>query len=144
GSDLSKEAVLQIVDPVIKSHFRPEFINRLDEILPFLPLQEKDMEKIVLIQLDRVKKRLDERDISLDYSPQVLAYLAKEGYDPYFGARPLKRLIQQTVVNELSQAILKGEIKNDDKIELNFVEKNNKIVFEAKKIEQTETLIKPS
>ncbi|MCB1074760.1 MAG: AAA family ATPase, partial [Simkania sp.] len=144
GSDLSKEAVLQIVDPVIKSHFRPEFINRLDEILPFLPLQEKDMEKIVLIQLDRVKKRLDERDISLDYSPQVLAYLAKEGYDPYFGARPLKRLIQQTVVNELSQAILKGEIKNDDKIELNFDEKNNKIVFEAKKIEQTETLIKPS
>lgn len=144
GGDLSKEAVLQIVDPVIKSHFRPEFINRLDEILPFLPLQEKDMEKIVLIQLERVKKRLDERDIALDWSGPVLTYLAKEGYDPYFGARPLKRLIQQTVVNQLSQAILKGEIKNDDKVELNFDEKNNKIIFEVQKIEQSETLIKPS
>jgi ATP-dependent Clp protease ATP-binding subunit ClpB len=120
--DLSKETVLAIVDPIIKAHFRPEFINRLDEILPFLPLQEKDMEKIVLIQLNRVQKRLLEKDITLSWTHDVLEDLAKEGYDPTFGARPLKRLIQQTVVNMLSSAILKGEIENGNSIELRFVE----------------------
>jgi len=120
--DLSKETVLAIVDPIIKAHFRPEFINRLDEILPFLPLQEKDMEKIVLIQLNRVQKRLLEKDITLSWTHDVLEHLAKEGYDPTFGARPLKRLIQLTVVNMLSSAILKGEIENGNSIELRFVE----------------------
>lgn len=144
GSDLSKEGVLKIVDPVIKGHFRPEFINRLDEILPFLPLQKKDMEKIVLIQLERVKKRLDERDIFLSWSPEVVAHLAQTGYDPYFGARPLKRLIQQAVVNQLSQAVLKGEINNDDAAELLFDSKSKKITFEIKKIEQTEIITHPS
>jgi ATP-dependent Clp protease ATP-binding subunit ClpB len=119
---LSKETVLSIVDPVIRAHFRPEFINRLDEILPFLPLQEKDMEKIVLIQLNQVKKRLEEREILLEWTPGVLAHFAKEGYDPTFGARPLKRLIQQTVINMLSNAILKGEIQNGDLIQLHFTE----------------------
>lgn len=89
----TKEAVLSIVDPVIRAHFRPEFINRLDEILPFLSLQDKDLEKIVLIQLNQVKKRLEDREILLEWTPEVLAHLAKEGYDPIFGARPLKRLI---------------------------------------------------
>lgn len=120
--ELSKETVLAIVDPIIKAHFRPEFINRLDEILPFLPLQEKDMEKIVLIQLSLVEKRLADKEISLSWTPEVLSHLAKEGYDPTFGARPLKRLIQHTVVNMLSSAILKGEIENGDAIELRFIE----------------------
>ena len=127
-TNLSKEAVLQIVDPVIKRHFRPEFINRLDETLPFLPLQEKDMEKIVLIQLERVKKRLADRSIGLCWTPEVLAHLAKEGYDPFFGARPLKRLIEHTVVNQLSEGILKGNIKNNDVITLLF---DHKILFEV-------------
>jgi len=127
---LSKEAVLKIVDPIVKSHFRPEFINRLDEILPFLPLQEKDMEKIVLIQLEAVKKRLEERGITLEWSPESLTYLAKEGYDPIFGARPLKRLIQHTVVNRLSNAILKGEIASGDSIELHSVEQT--LIFQKK------------
>ncbi|MCB1081302.1 MAG: AAA family ATPase, partial [Chlamydiia bacterium] len=127
---LSKEAVLKIVDPIVKSHFRPEFINRLDEILPFLPLQEKDMEKIVLIQLEAVKKRLEDRSITLEWSPESLTYLAKEGYDPIFGARPLKRLIQHTVVNMLSNAILKGEIASGDSIELHSVEQT--LIFQKK------------
>ena len=114
----TKEEVLAIVDPVLKMHFRPEFFNRLDEILPFLPLQEQDMEKIALIQLNRVAVRLLERGIKLQWEKSVLAYLAKKGYDPLYGARPLKRLIQQEVVNLLSTAILKGEIKNDSKMML--------------------------
>lgn len=118
-----KEAVLHIVDPVIRAHFRPEFINRIDEILPFLPLQEKDMEKIVNIQLKSVKKRLLERDVELKISPQVVAYLAEKGYDPLYGARPLKRLIEHEVVNQLSKGILKGDIVKDNKVELILDEK---------------------
>ncbi len=95
----------------VKEHFRPEFLNRLDEILPFLPLQEKDMEKIVSIQLHRVEKRLRERNIQLNWGKDVLDYLARKGYDPIYGARPLKRLIQHEIVNLLSKAVLKGEIK---------------------------------
>jgi ATP-dependent Clp protease ATP-binding subunit ClpB len=111
----TKETVLGIVEPILKRHFRPEFLNRLDDILPFLPLQEEDMEKIVLIQLEQVHKRLTERSIKLAWEKPVLAYLSHKGYDPYYGARPLKRLIQNEVVNLLSKAILKGEIKNEKK-----------------------------
>ncbi len=113
STEWTKESVLGVVEPVLRSHFRPEFLNRLDEILPFLPLMEKDMEQIVIIQLERVKQRLQERSIQLNWDAAVLAYLAHEGYDPLYGARPLKRLIQQKVVNLLSTAILKGEIKNE-------------------------------
>lgn len=119
GADWAKEDVLEIVEPSIRRHFRPEFINRLDEILPFLPLQEKDMEKIVHIQLDHVKKRLAEKEISLEVAPAVIAHLAKEGYDPIFGARPLKRLIQHKVVNLLSSALLKGELQPTQTVKLN-------------------------
>jgi ATP-dependent Clp protease ATP-binding subunit ClpB len=115
---LSKDEIMTLLEPVIKEHFRPEFINRLDDILPFLPLKEQDMVKIVLIQLQRLRKRLTERNISLSWDDDVALYLAKEGYDPYFGARPLKRLIQQKIVNMLSNAILKNEIEANDKINL--------------------------
>ncbi|MGC1878553.1 MAG: AAA family ATPase [Rhabdochlamydiaceae bacterium] len=114
----TKEAILAIVEPVLKHHFRPEFLNRLDEILPFLPLQEKDMEKIALIQLHLVARRLLERGIKLAWEKPLLAYLAQKGYDPLYGARPLKRLIQHEVVNLLSTAILKGEIKNEGTVTL--------------------------
>ena len=115
----TKEAILAIVEPVLKLHFRPEFLNRLDEILPFLPLQEQDMEKIALIQLHRLESRLSERRIKLNWEkPVLLAYLAQKGYDPLYGARPLKRLIQQEVVNLLSEAILRGEIKNESYVTL--------------------------
>ncbi len=114
----SKETILEIVEPILKMHFRPEFLNRLDEILPFLPLQEKDMEKIVTIQLEKVKERLAEKQIVLRWDPTILSYLAEKGYDPFFGARPLKRLIQQEVVNLLSKLILKGEIQNENTVEL--------------------------
>jgi ATP-dependent Clp protease ATP-binding subunit ClpB len=115
---LTKEAILAILDPVIKSHFRPEFLNRLDDILPFLPIKPDDMEKIVLIQLRRLVHRLAEKEVALEWKHEVIEYLAKEGYDPLFGARPLKRLIQQIVVNPLSSAILSGEIRGQQKVTL--------------------------
>lgn len=108
--NLTKEELLSILDPVLKATFRPEFLNRLDEILPFLPLHEKDMEKIVTLQLKKVGERLAERHLSLEWSSSVVKHLAEEGYDPLFGARPLKRLIQHEVVNLLATAILEGKI----------------------------------
>lgn len=135
--ELTKETVLSIVDPVIRAHFRPEFINRLDEILPFLPLQEKDMEKIVLIQLNQVSKRLLDKDIILEWTSNVLVHLAKEGYDAVFGARPLKRLVQQTVVNMLSNAILKGEIINGDQVQLHYLDNTLMYRKQAKEPQMT-------
>lgn len=119
---LTKEEILQIIDPIIKEHFRPEFINRLDSILPFLPLQEKDMEKIVVIQLEQVAKRLRDREVSLTWTKEVLAHLAKEGYSPRYGARPLKRYIQDEVVNQLSTGVLDGKIHPESKIELDYAD----------------------
>ncbi len=115
----TKESVLGMIEPILRAHFRPEFLNRLDEILPFLPLQEKDMEKIVSIQLHLVCNRLVERNITLHFDKSVLSYLSEKGYDPFYGARPLKRLIQQQIVNLLSTALLKGEIKNGAQVSLN-------------------------
>jgi ATP-dependent Clp protease ATP-binding subunit ClpB len=115
---LTKESILAILDPILKAHFRPEFLNRLDEILPFLPLKEGDMSKIVEIQLKQVKHRLESREIFLTWEQPVIDLLSKEGYDPSFGARPLKRLIQHTVVNMLSMAILEGSIIASQHIKL--------------------------
>jgi len=115
---MTKESILELLDPVLKSHFRPEFLNRLDDILPFLPLQEKDMEKIVTIQLNHLVKLLKDREVTLTWNADVLAHLAKTGYDPVFGARPLKRLIQTDVVNMLSKGVLEGKVKASDTIEL--------------------------
>ncbi|MBA3958647.1 MAG: AAA family ATPase [Parachlamydiaceae bacterium] len=124
---LSKEEILATLDPVIKAHFRPEFINRLDDILPFLPLQREDMEKIVEIQLHHLVHRLAERQVGLTWTPEVLKFLAEEGYDPFFGARPLKRMIQHDVVNMLATAILEGKIPPHATVKLHM--KDGKIVF---------------
>jgi ATP-dependent Clp protease ATP-binding subunit ClpB len=114
----TREEIFKIVEPTLRSHFRPEFLNRLDEILPFLPLQAKDMHQIVLNQLRRVAARLQERKISVEFKEPLVDLLASEGYEPAFGARPLKRLIQHKVVNKLSEALLKGEITGDSQISL--------------------------
>lgn len=111
---MTKEEILKTVDPVLRQYFRPEFLNRLDEILPFQPLQEEDMEKITVLQLKKLQSRLKEKSLTLDWDPQVLSYLAKKGYDPLFGARPLKRLIGQEVTNLLSTEILKGTLQSGD------------------------------
>jgi ATP-dependent Clp protease ATP-binding subunit ClpB len=126
---MSKEQIMTLLEPVLKAHFRPEFLNRLDDILPFLPLQRKDMEKIVTIQLNSIGKRLQDRHVELAWTPEVLKFLAEEGYDPGFGARPLKRLIQNDIVNMLSKAILEGKIPSHSRVKLNM--KNSKISFDV-------------
>lgn len=118
NKNMTKEMILDIVEPTIKAHFRPEFLNRLDEILPFLPLEQKDMEKITTLQLIKVEERLKEKEITLSWDSEVLSYLAQKGYDPFFGARPLKRLIQHEVVNLLSKKIIEGSLLPGDCLQL--------------------------
>lgn len=129
-SRLTKESLITLLDPILKLHFRPEFLNRLDDILPFLPLRKEDMMQIVEIQLQKLVHRLKEREVTLKWTKEAAAHLAEEGYDPSFGARPLKRMIQSEVVNMLSKAILEGKIKSHQIIELHLEQKQ--ITFKIK------------
>jgi len=92
---------------------RPEFLNRIDEILIFKPLSRLEIRQIVDLQLKQVQKRLDENGITLEVSKEALDYIGKIGYDPQFGARPLKRVVQREILNELSKEILAGKVTKD-------------------------------
>ncbi len=121
-----------VVFEELKQNFRPEFLNRIDEIILFRPLTENQISGIVNIYLKGVAKKLALRDITLDITPEAVDYLARKGYDPQFGARPLKRVIQQDVLNELSKEILKGEINDNDAVLIDYFEEkpgDNKLVF---------------
>ena len=100
----------------VKKRFPPEFVNRLDKVIVFSPLTPAMMEKIVELQLKRVEKRLKKQKITLEVSSQAKKYLAKKGFDPEYGARPLKRLIQEAVLNPLALKIVEGKIKEGKKV----------------------------
>lgn len=106
------------VREALKGFFRPEFINRLDEIIVFKPLGKESIRKIVEIQLARLQKRLDDHHITLKFDDKALNWLAENGYDKEFGARPLKRLIQQEVENPLAIKLLNGDIKDDSEVKV--------------------------
>jgi ATP-dependent Clp protease ATP-binding subunit ClpB len=95
---------------LLRETIRPEFLNRIDEILMFRPLLKKEIKGIITIQLENLRKLLTENGIQLEFSDYALDYLAENGYDPQYGARPLKRLIQKEIVNKLSKKILAGDI----------------------------------
>ncbi|MCH9610769.1 MAG: Chaperone protein ClpB [Chlamydiales bacterium] len=112
------------LDPTkLKQHFRPEFLNRIDEILTFDALKEEHMGQIVEIQLTWVAKRMSEKHITLEWDDRLVNYLAKEGYDPDFGARPLKRVIQHEVVKLLSKKVLNQEIVPGSSVQLTYKDK---------------------
>ncbi|HET8720976.1 MAG TPA: ATP-dependent chaperone ClpB, partial [Nitrospira sp.] len=110
----SYEEVRSVVMAELRRHFRPEFLNRVDETVVFHPLETDQLTKIVEIQLERLKARLAERRITLAVSPAALRHLAERGYDPVYGARPLKRLIQQEVETPIARQLVKGELKDGD------------------------------
>jgi ATP-dependent Clp protease ATP-binding subunit ClpB len=101
---------------VVRDKFRPEFLNRLDEIILFRRLARTDMARIVDIQLAHLRKLLADRKITLDLDASAVAWLAEAGYDPVYGARPLKRVIQRSLQNSLAQAILEGRIKDGERV----------------------------
>jgi ATP-dependent Clp protease ATP-binding subunit ClpB len=102
----------------VRGHFRPEFLNRLDEILVFHRLTREDMARIVDIQLGRLQRLLDDRKIALDLDEAARAWLADAGYDPIYGARPLKRVIQRTLQNPLATMILQGRVADGDRVQV--------------------------
>lgn len=101
----------------LRQHMRPEFLNRIDEIVMFQPLKRKEIRKIVDIQFKQIQQRLHEAGISLEATDEVLDYLGEQGFDPQFGARPLKRVIQRVILNELSKEILSGKVSKDAVVE---------------------------
>ena len=111
---------LQIND-LLKHSIRPEFLNRIDEIIMFLPLTPEEIKKIVELQLSIVKKKLEKNGLSLNLTENAINFLAQTGYDPQFGARPVKRVIQRELLNELSKQIISGNLDNTDKIRVDLV-----------------------
>jgi ATP-dependent Clp protease ATP-binding subunit ClpB len=102
----------------LKKHFHPEFLNRVDDIIIFQSLDEDELARIVEIQIGRLEKRLAQQNLTLDVDAAAKKLLAKEGYDPQFGARPLKRAVQEQLLNPLSMKLLEGEFKPGDKIKV--------------------------
>jgi ATP-dependent Clp protease ATP-binding subunit ClpB len=112
GEDV--EAVRPMVMDAVRRHFRPEFLNRIDEIILFRRLGREQMDSIVRIQLERVEQRLAERRINLQLDPSALHWLGERGYDPVYGARPLKRVIQKELVDPVAKKLLGGEIRDGE------------------------------
>jgi ATP-dependent Clp protease ATP-binding subunit ClpB len=113
--EVMENTKLEVFD-LLKKSVRPEFLNRIDEIIMFEPLNKAIIRKIVDIQWREIQKRLDEGGIEIEATPEVLNHLAEVGFDPQFGARPLKRTMQRLILNELSKQILSGYIKNDSAV----------------------------
>ena len=129
--DNVKEVVEKTKDEVftlLKQTLRPEFLNRIDEIVLFQPLTKKEIGKIVHLQLRAFNKMLEKRGIFMTATEDAIDYLTKKGYDPSFGARPLKRVLQQEVLNRLSKEILAGKINDGDRITLDYFEESG-LVF---------------
>ena len=111
----TKEKTKAVMERV-KSHFRPEFLNRVDEIILFHSLGKEMLSRIVAIQMNQVRKRLKDKNIEIELDEKALNYVGKKGFDPLYGARPVKRMIQKLILDPLAQKIIKGEIGEGDKI----------------------------
>src|SRR5256714_1548592 len=126
----SKEARRRLVTDALRAHFRPEFLNRVDEIIIFDRLSEDDLKKIVEIQLGRLSKRLEQQKITLKLSDSAKELLAHEGYDPVYGARPLRRTIQKEILDPLSIDILEGKVREGQTVHVDA--KNGALEFREK------------
>ena len=125
----SREARSRLVMDALRAHFRPEFLNRVDEIIIFDRLTEDDLKKIVEIQLGRLTKRLEQQKITLDLSDSAKELLAREGYDPVYGARPLRRTIQKEILDPLSIDILEGNVREGQTVHVDA--RNGALSFRA-------------
>jgi ATP-dependent Clp protease ATP-binding subunit ClpB len=114
----SPEARRRLVMDALRAHFRPEFLNRVDEIIIFDRLSEDDLKRIVEIQLKRLSKRLEQQKITLDLSDSAKQLLAREGYDPVYGARPVRRTIQKEILDPLSIDILEGKVREGQTVKI--------------------------
>jgi ATP-dependent Clp protease ATP-binding subunit ClpC len=121
GTDTENE---EKIDKALKKTFRPEFLNRIDEIIIFSQLTPEDMEEIVVLQMKEIEQRLEEYGLSVELTLAARKWLAKQGYDPAFGARPLKRALQKHVESPLSVKMLRGDFSDGDKVRVDASEEN--------------------
>jgi ATP-dependent Clp protease ATP-binding subunit ClpB len=126
----SNSELEELVMAELKKHFRPEFLNRVDDVIIFQSLDESELARIVDIQLGRLEQRLAQQQLTLDVDVAAKKLLASEGYDPRFGARPLKRAIQEHLLDPLATKLLAGEFKPGDRIKVSA--KDGELVFEKK------------
>jgi ATP-dependent Clp protease ATP-binding subunit ClpB len=124
---------LEVFD-LLKKSMRPEFLNRIDEIIMFSPLSRNEINNIVRIQFNSVANMLAKNDIRIQITENAIDWLSQLGYDPQFGARPLKRVMQKRVLNELSKQILAGTISKDAVIEID-IDKNSNFIFNNRELE---------
>ncbi len=110
------DTMRQRITEALRGHFRPEFLNRIDEVVIFKQLTRAELRHIVDLQLNRVRKRLDERHITLDVTPDAMDLLGNEGFDPVYGARPLKRVIQRHLLDRLALELIDGSVKDGDTV----------------------------
>jgi ATP-dependent Clp protease ATP-binding subunit ClpA len=116
AADRERDQLRERAERALREFFRPEFLNRVDDVVIFEPLTEKDLEQIIELMVNEVRDRLDDRDISLELTEAAKAKLVKEGYDPVFGARPLRRVVTREVETPLSQRILGGDFREGDTV----------------------------
>lgn len=114
---------VEVLD-LLKKSIRPEFLNRIDETIMFSPLTREDVTQIVELQFNSLRKTLAEKEIKLSATSEAIEWLAQLGYDPQYGARPIKRVIQKRVLNELSKQVLMGKIQKDSEIVLDVFDNN--------------------
>src|SRR5690606_11445307 len=117
------EAAKEVIMKEVKDAFSPEFINRLDQMIVFRPLTHDHVKEIVKLHLDKLQKRLDKRDIKIDIAPKALDYLATKSYDPAYGARPVRRTIQDLIETELSNKLLDDQLHDGEKIKVDLLKK---------------------
>jgi ATP-dependent Clp protease ATP-binding subunit ClpB len=115
---------------LLRQAFKPEFLNRVDDIIIFRPLTHEDIEQIVDIQIKRVEKLLADRKLTLEVTPAAKQLIVAEGYDPVYGARPLKRAIQRLLQNPLAVSVLEGEFAEGDRIKVDRAKDGNSLTFE--------------
>jgi ATP-dependent Clp protease ATP-binding subunit ClpB len=116
GEDQDVDVVRNQVMAVVRANFRPEFLNRIDEIILFHRLKKEQMGAIVDIQIARIQKLLEDRKVTIELAPEARIWLAERGYDPAFGARPLKRVIQKELQDPLAERLLAGSIQDGNKV----------------------------
>ena len=114
---------LDVVD-ILKNSVRPEFLNRIDEIIMFHPLTMKDVKDILMLQIEGIKRLLLEKDIEISFTKYALDYLGNKGYDPSYGARPIKRLLQKELVNELAKTLIKGDLNKEKPIIVDYFDES--------------------
>ncbi|HVR73822.1 MAG TPA: ATP-dependent chaperone ClpB [Planctomycetota bacterium] len=133
------EGVRREVLAQLRSAFRPEFLNRVDETVLFTPLTEKEVEKIVEIQITHLRKRLEERMVTLELTPEAARHISKKAYDPVYGARPVKRFLQKEVETELGRSIIKGDVPDGSHVRL--VVKDGALGFDVSQPTAKESLV---